>query len=146
VRALGLDLGTKRVGVALSDSAGSLATPYEVIARVGDRRREHARIAALVDEADAEIVVVGLPLSLDGSVGPAAQGALDEVDQLAQVLPVPVVTHDERLTTVTAERDLRAQGLPGPARRRVVDKVAAAVMLQAWLDHRRAPDPEVHPR
>jgi putative holliday junction resolvase len=146
MRAIGLDLGSKRIGVALCDSAGTLATPYEVVARTGDRAREHGRIGALVEEAGAEIVVVGLPLSLDGTAGPAARGALDEVGQLRAALPVPVVTHDERLTTVTAERHLAAQGLRGPARRKVIDKVAAAVILQSWLDHRRAPDPEVHPR
>jgi putative holliday junction resolvase len=145
MRAIGLDLGSKRIGVALCDSAGTLATPYEVVARTGDRAREHGRIGALVEEAGAEVVVVGLPLSLDGTTGPAARDALDEVEQLRAALPVPVVTHDERLTTVTAERHLAAQGLRGPARRKVIDKVAAAVILQSWLDHRRAPDPEVHP-
>lgn len=141
-RALGIDLGAKRIGVALSDSAGTLATPYEVVARSGDRARDHRRIAALAEEAGAEAVVVGLPLSLDGSVGPVARAALDEADELAAALDVPVHTHDERLTTVTAERDLLAQGMRAPARRKVVDKVAAAVLLQSWLDHRRA-DPEV---
>jgi putative holliday junction resolvase len=144
MRAIGLDLGSKRIGVALCDSAGTLATPYEVVARTGDRAREHGRIGALVEEAGAEVVVVGLPLSLDGTTGPAARDALDEVEQLRAALPVPVVTHDERLTTVTAERHLAAQGLRGPARRKVIDKVAAAVILQSWLDHGRAPDPEVH--
>jgi putative holliday junction resolvase len=146
MRAIGLDLGTKRIGVALCDSAGTLATPYEVLARSGDRAREHRRIAELAEEAGAEIVVVGLPLSLDGATGPAAQAALDEAEELRAVLSVPVVTHDERLTTVTAERQLAAQGVRGPARRKVIDKLAAAVILQSWLDHRRAPDPEVHPR
>jgi putative holliday junction resolvase len=132
MRALGLDLGTKRVGVALS--AGRLATPYEVIQRSGDRRRDHARVAELVEESEAEIVVVGLPLSLDGSEGPAARAALAEVTELGDTLSVPVTTYDERLTTVTADRQLIDQNLGAAARRRVVDKVAASVMLQAWLD------------
>jgi putative holliday junction resolvase len=126
------------VGVALSDSAGTMATPYEVVERVGDRSREHARIAALADEAGAEVVVVGLPLSLDGSEGPAARAALDETEELRATLPIPVETWDERFTTVTATQHLAATGVRGPARRKVVDKVAASVMLQAWLDHRRA--------
>ena len=84
----------------------------------------------------AAVVVVGLPLSLDGTRGPAAQAAALEIAELTEVLPVPVETYDERLTTVTADRSLSQQGLRGPARRRVVDKVAAAVMLQAWLDRR----------
>jgi putative holliday junction resolvase len=133
-RALGLDIGTRRIGVALSDSAGTLATPYEVVTRSGDRERDHRRIAALADEAGADIVVVGLPLSLDGSVGPAARTVLDEVDELRARLGLPVVVWDERLSTVEAERSLRAVGVKGKARRRVVDQVAATVILQAWLD------------
>jgi putative Holliday junction resolvase len=137
VRALGIDLGTKRIGVALADSAGTLATPYEVVARSGDRARDHRRIAELAAEADAVQLVVGLPLSLDGSEGPAAILALAEVEELREATGLPVVTWDERLTTVTADRDLMRMGMKADARRRVVDKVAAAVMLQAWLDHRR---------
>ena len=131
-RALGIDLGSKRIGVALS--ASTLATPYEVVQRSGDKARDHRRIAELVEEAGAEVVVVGLPLSLDGGIGPAAQRVLDEVDAMATALDVPVETWDERLSTVTAEQSLREQNLKGPARRRVVDMVAAAVILQAWLD------------
>ena len=137
MRALGIDLGSKRIGVALSDSAGSLATPYEVVARSGDRERDHRRIAALAEEAGAEVVVVGLPLGLDGSTGRAAQAALAEADELAQVTGLPVEMWDERLTTVTADRQLMALDMKAGARRRVVDKVAASILLQAWLDHRR---------
>lgn len=137
MRALGIDLGSKRIGVALSDSAGSLATPYEVVPRSGDRQRDHRRIATLAEEAGAECLVVGLPLSLDGSQGRAARAALAEADELAAATGLPVELWDERLTTVSADRDLLALDMKAPARRRVVDKVAAAVMLQAWLDHRR---------
>lgn len=133
-RALGLDIGTRRIGVALSDSGGTLATPYEVVTRSGDRARDHGRIAALAEEAGAEIVVVGLPLSLDGSVGPAARTVLDEVEELRARLRPPVVVWDERLSTAEAERRLRSAGVKGRARRRVVDQVAATVILQAWLD------------
>jgi putative holliday junction resolvase len=134
VRALGVDLGTKRIGVALS--SGTLATPFEVVARSGDRRRDHRRLAELADEAEAEVVVVGLPRSLDGSLGPAAHRALEEIDELAAAVGRPVESWDERLSTVTADRALREQGLDAPARRKVVDKVAAAVILQSWLDAR----------
>lgn len=134
MRAIGVDLGTRRIGVAIS--SGSLATPLEVVDRCGDRGRDHRRIAELADEAEAEVVVVGLPLSLDGSIGPAARRALDEADELAEVVGRPVETWDERLSTVTAERSLQAQELRGKARRAVVDKVAAAVILQSWLDAR----------
>ncbi len=134
MRALGLDLGTKRVGVAVSNSGGTLATPIEVVARLGDRPREHRIIAELVEEWEAEIVVVGLPYSLDGSVGPMAQKCLAEIKVLGDTLDVAVVPYDERLTTVTAERSLMEQNMNAQERRKVVDKVAAAVMLQAWLD------------
>jgi putative Holliday junction resolvase len=131
-RVLGLDLGSKRIGVAIS--SGTVATPHAVVERGKDRPAAHREIATIVAELEAERVVVGLPLSLDGSMGPAAQAAAEEAEALADVLPVPVETYDERLTTVTADRSLSALGLSGQARRRVVDKVAAAVMLQAWLD------------
>ncbi|MFP3905872.1 MAG: Holliday junction resolvase RuvX [Acidimicrobiales bacterium] len=131
-RALGIDLGTKRIGVAVS--SGTLATPYEVVVRSGDRSRDHARIAELAVETGAEVVVVGMPLSLDGTMGPAARAAEAEITELADTLEVPVAAYDERLTTVTADRQLMGQNLGAGARRQVVDKVAASVMLQAWLD------------
>jgi len=139
---LGLDLGSKRIGVALSDSGGTVATPYEVVARSGDRQRDHRAIKALADEAAAEGLVVGLPLSLDGSMGPAAKAAAAEALELGATTGLPVETYDERLTTVTAERSLMAQNLDAKARRKVVDKVAAAVILQAWLDSRPATPPQ----
>ena len=131
-RVLGLDLGTRRIGVAVS--SGTIATPHSVLERGRDRTADHAAVAALVDELGAERVVVGLPLSLDGKMGPAATAAAEEAAALGDVLAVPVETYDERLTTVTADRSLSSLGLKGQARRRVVDKVAAAVILQAWLD------------
>jgi putative Holliday junction resolvase len=131
---LGIDPGSKRIGVAVSDDARRVATPIDVLARSGDVARDHRAIAALVDEWEATLVVVGLPLGLSGAVGVAAQGVLDEVERLRATLSVPVETYDERLTTVTAERSLMEQRMRADARRRVVDKVAAAVLLQAWLD------------
>lgn len=142
MRALGIDLGSKRIGVALSDSAGTMATPYEVIQRSGSREADHRRIRALAEEAGAECLVVGLPLSMDGSVGRAAQSALDEADELAAAVGLPVEMWDERLSTVSADRDLMVMDMKAQARRRVVDKVAASIMLQAWLDHRRLSAPE----
>jgi putative Holliday junction resolvase len=136
-RAVGLDLGARRIGVALCDSAGTLATPYEVVQRSGDRQRDHRRIAELVAEAEAEVVVVGLPLSLDGSVGPAAAGVQAEVAELREHLGVPVEVWDERLSTVEADRRLQSAGVPGRKRRHVIDQVAATVILQSWLDATR---------
>lgn len=132
---VGIDLGTKRIGVAVSDSGGRVATPYEVVERGRDSAADRRRLASLVVELEAERVVVGLPLSMDGSVGPAARAALEEVAHLQEVLAVPVETFDERLTTVSADRSLIQNKMKAGARRQVVDKVAAAVMLQAWLDN-----------
>jgi putative Holliday junction resolvase len=136
VRALGIDLGSKRIGVALCDSGGVLATPWETVERSGERRIDHRRLLDLAAEAEAEILVVGLPLGLDGALGPAATAVLEEVEELRATAPVPVETYDERLTTVTATRLLRESGVSGKARRKVVDQVAAAVILQSWLDGR----------
>ena len=134
MRVVGLDLGTRRIGVAVSDASGTLASPYEVIHRSGDVGRDHREVARIVDEVEAERVVVGMPLSLSGKVGPAAAAAAEEVEALAQALTVPVEPYDERLTTVTAAQQLRAAGLDARRQRDKIDKVAAAVMLQAWLD------------
>ena len=138
MRALGIDLGSKRIGVALSDSGGVLASPYETVERSGDRAVDHRRLLALADEAEVDALVVGLPIALDGSIGPAADGVLAEVDELRAAASVPVETYDERLTTVTATRLLRERGMSGKAMRKVVDQVAAAVILQSWLDGRRS--------
>ena len=137
MRALGIDLGSKRIGVALSDSDGRLATPYEVVARSGDRTRDHREISRLAEEAGAECLVVGLPLMLDGSRGAAADAAVAEAEEMSRAAGLPVELWDERLTTVTADRTLISANMKAPARRKVVDMVAASVMLQAWLDHRR---------
>jgi len=132
---LALDLGARRIGVAVSDSDGRVATPVVVVERHKDRPRLHRELAELVAEWDAELVVVGLPIDLAGEIGPAAQGVLAERDELAAVLGVPVEVHDERMTTRIADRALRERGdLDGRARRKVVDMVAAAVILQDWLD------------
>ena len=135
-RALGLDLGAKRIGIAVS--AATVATPVDTVYRSGDRPREHREIAGLVDEWEAEIVVVGLPYNMDGSVGPMAKKCQAEAKALGDTLDVPVVLYDERLTTVSAERSLMEQNMNAEARRKVVDQLAAAVMLQACLDAEQA--------
>jgi putative Holliday junction resolvase len=136
MRVLALDLGSKRIGVAVSDRSGTIASPLTVLARSGRVEHDHRRILALVEDEEAERVVVGLPLSLDGSMGPAARAAQAEAEVLAGVLAVPVETIDERFTTVSADRVLQSADVRGADRRRSIDKVAAAVMLQAWLDRR----------
>jgi len=140
-RAIGVDLGARRIGIAVSDPGGVLATPVTVLLRTPDRARLHRQIADLVAEYEAAAVVVGLPLSLDGSDGPAATSARQEAAELAMLLDVPVHLHDERLTTVTAHRLLAASGIDERARRKVIDSAAAAVLLQTWLDGRPAVGP-----
>lgn len=137
MRVLGLDLGERRIGVAVSDPSGILASPHGVVGRTGDRAAEHAAIAALVTELGAECVVVGLPLSLSGRAGPAAEAARAEAGELAASLPVPVETFDERLTTVAASRSMRAGGTKAKKQRKRIDEMAASVMLQNWLEQRR---------
>lgn len=136
VRALGVDLGSKRIGIAVSDRSGTIASPLTVVQRSGSREADHRRIAALVIDEEAELVVVGVPLNMDGSRGPAAAAAVGEARALATVVGVPVETVDERRTTVTADAALMARGLKAPERRLIIDKVAAAVLLQHWLDGR----------
>ncbi len=138
MRALGVDLGSKRIGIAVSDRSGTIASPLTVLQRSGSSRRDHQAIAALVAEEEAELVVVGLPLNMNGTIGPAAKAAVTEADALATVVGVPVITFDERRTTVTADRALMEANIGARDRRKYVDKVAAAVMLQTWLDSRAA--------
>ena len=134
MRVLAVDLGSKRIGTAVSDATGTLASPHEVIERSGTPARDHQALARVAAETGAELVVVGLPLSLDGSIGPAARLVLDEVALVEQCMPIPVMTFDERLTTVTAHSLLADGGLSSKKRRSVIDKAAAAVLLQAWLE------------
>ncbi|MGA1441191.1 MAG: Holliday junction resolvase RuvX [Ilumatobacteraceae bacterium] len=137
MRCLGLDLGSRRIGVALCDPVERVATPLTVVERSASRVHDHANIARLVAEYEVQTVVVGLPLNMSGKVTAAAKSAMAETEELRRALDVPVLLHDERLTTVTADRSLMEMEMKADARRRVVDKVAAAVMLQAFLDHRR---------
>lgn len=140
-RRLGIDVGAVRVGVALSDPDGMLATPLVTVARdlreAGDRSGSDLReIAALVAEHDVVQVIVGLPRTLAGAEGPAAAAARAFADDLVAVLDVPVELSDERLTTVVATRQLRERGVKGKRQRAVVDQAAAVAILQGWLDAR----------
>jgi putative Holliday junction resolvase len=139
---LGIDVGSVRVGVAASDPGGLLAAPVETVSRVDDRAANRAdlqRIAALVVERGAIEVVVGLPLSMNGARGRAAQAALDYARAIAvAVAPIPVRAVDERLSTVTAHGQLGAVGVRSRARREVIDQAAAAIILQSALDAERS--------
>jgi len=137
-RVAALDLGTRRIGVAFSDSGRSLASPWGTIERTGDPVRDRTAVLEAVREVEASTVVVGLPLSLSGQVGPAARSALDETEALRALLEplgITVETADERFTTVEAQRSLRAAGRTGKKARKVIDSAAAMVLLQAWLDN-----------
>lgn len=131
-----LDVGSVRVGVAASDPAGILAAPVETVRR---GKGDLARIAELVAERDAVEVLVGLPRSMSGAEGPAAALARAFAAAVADGLaPVPVRLVDERLSTVSATRDLRSAGVRGRSQRGVVDQAAAVVFLQAALDQERS--------
>ena len=137
-RVIGLDLGSRRIGVAVTDRDQRVATPVTTIARGTDPGADHRAIAEVVAEYEAVGVVVGLPISLSGRPGSAAASILNEVEQLRLALPVDVITQDERLTTRQAAGALREAGRSARQQRPVIDQAAATLLLQAWIDHRRA--------
>lgn len=136
-RRLGVDVGKVRIGVAVSDPDGILATPVETIRR--DRTDRHLRrLAQLVDELEVVEVVVGLPRTLSDRTGPSAEDAIGLAEDLARrVGPTPVRMADERLTTVTAQRSLREAGVRARGQKAMIDQAAAVEILQSWLDQRR---------
>lgn len=136
-RYLGIDVGAVRVGVAICDPGGVLATPLATVPRDVEGGSDVRAIATLVAEHEVVGVVVGLPRTLAGRDGPAAQAARAFADALAAALDVPVDLSDERLTTVVATRQLRERGVKGRKQRAVVDQAAAVAILQGWLDARR---------
>ncbi len=142
-RRLGVDVGSVRIGVAVSDPDGILATPVETIRR--DRTDRHARrLAQLVTELEAVEVVVGLPRTLADRTGPSAEDAIAVAEELGRrVAPVPVRLADERLTTVSAQRSLREAGVRARGQRAMIDQAAAVGILQSWLDQRRVTLDEV---
>ena len=138
MRLLGLDVGDVRIGVAVCDSLEIAAFPVGLVRRVGSLKRDLAAVAALAVEQEAEGIVVGLPLSLDGEIGPQALRTQGFAKALANSLPVPIVFWDESLTSVEAEDLLIAQGMSRAKRREKIDQTAAALILDSYLQHRRA--------
>jgi putative Holliday junction resolvase len=137
-RRLGIDVGSVRIGVASSDPDGILATPVETVRR-GRSGKHVRRLAELAAELEAVEVIVGLPRTLADRTGPSAQDAIELAEALAgRVAPTPVRLADERLTTVSAQRSLRAAGVRAKEQRAVIDQAAAVAILQSWLDQRRA--------
>jgi putative Holliday junction resolvase len=135
-RVLGLDLGDVRIGVAISDPDRRLAVPLGTV-HVGRPPGELKAIASLVADNDVSFVVLGHPLSLAGERGARATLAEEFADALRAILNVPVALHDERLSTAEAERSLRAAGASGRRRRELVDRSAATVILQSFLESSR---------
>ena len=134
-RIIGIDLGRARIGVAVSDELGMLAHPVETISARGDAIR---RIAEIVREKNAERVVIGLPRHMNGSVGLGAAEALAFAEKLRGCVACEVVTWDERMTTMAANRALRDSGQKSRNSRGIVDQVAAQMILQGYLDSLQA--------
>jgi putative Holliday junction resolvase len=137
MRLLALDVGDARIGVALSDETGTLATGLVTLKAVGPRKDAQV-VAALVREHGPGEVIVGLPLRLDGSLGSQGEKVMAFVERLRRVLRVPVVTRDERLTSVAADERLAEAGVKRRDRKARIDRAAAALILQEVLDERRA--------
>lgn len=137
-RRLGIDVGTVRIGVAVCDPDGILATPLETVRRERDGRHLR-RLVKLAGEHEVVEVVVGLPRTLADRAGTSARDAVELADALAaRIAPIPMRLVDERLTTVSAQRALRDAGVRAKNQRTMVDQVAAVAILQTWLDQRRS--------
>ena len=132
MRVLAVDLGSKRIGTAISDALGITVRPVETIQRTRTER-DIARLKFLVEDLEAEAVVVGLPLRMDGTAGDAARRATEFVRRLQSVLTVPVYTQDERLTSYEAEQMMIERGMSRSERRNRSDRVAAMIILQDYL-------------
>ncbi|MGQ0809778.1 MAG: Holliday junction resolvase RuvX [Nitrospiraceae bacterium] len=137
-RILALDYGTKRIGVALSDEMGWIAQPLETYER-RNLAADIAHIGKLVTMHEVGAIVVGLPLRLNGEAGPAAQAVQQFIGELERVLTVPITTWDERMTTKSAEQLLIAADVSRKKRKGTVDRVAAALLLQSYLESQSLP-------
>ena len=134
-RILAVDLGTRRIGLALSDPTRSVATPLDTLIH-HERRKDLAAVAALATSHDVGRIIVGWPRNMDGTSGPAAKQAEAFAEALRQIVSVPVDLWDERLSTVAAERTLRDAGVRRDRRSLVRDQIAASLILQAYLTAR----------
>ncbi len=137
MRALGLDIGSVRVGVAVSDPDGAVASAVAVL-DARELARDTRSLARIVEDYEAEQLVVGLPLTLSGDEGPQAAEVRGVAGRLADALGLPVAYQDERNSSAEARRAMRAAGLSEREQRGSLDKVAAVILLQTWLDARRA--------
>jgi putative Holliday junction resolvase len=133
MRILGVDHGTKRVGLALSDDMAMIAQPLEFVAAQPEAKL-FAHLAEIVTQRNVGEIVVGMPRNMDGSFGPAAEKVRDFIASLQQAVTVPIKTWDERLTSVQANRFLIEGGVRRAQRKEKVDQTAAAILLQSYLD------------
>lgn len=139
-RVMALDVGERRIGVALSDPTRTLAAPLTTI-RAEPRATALKRIATLIHEHEVTALVIGLPLTMSGDVGPQATLVQQFADELRQVIKIPLYFVDERLTTAAAERMMLELNLKPEQRKARIDEVAASIILQDFLDlHRQAPE------
>lgn len=134
MRIMGLDLGDKTIGVAVSDLMGWTAQGVETIRR---SRQDMQRLKELTEQYEVEKIVLGLPKNMDGSMGPRAQKSLEFQKRLTEQLGIPVETWDERLTTMAAQRTLLEADVSRAKRKQVIDKMAAVFILQGYLDRQR---------
>ena len=136
MRVLGLDYGSKTVGCAVSDALGLTAQPLETIVRKEEDklRQTLARIEALISEYQVETIVLGFPKNMNNTLGERAEKTLAFRDKLEQRTHLPVILWDERLTTVSAERVLQESGVRREHRKEYIDRIAAALILQGYLD------------
>ncbi len=133
---MGLDVGKKRIGIALSDELGWTAQPYGTLERQGSRH-DLQKIRCLVEENGVSEIVVGMPINMNGTMGRQARWVEAFIRDLQQAVSVPVSSWDERLTTVAAQRLLIEADLTRAKRKKKVDKLAAALILQGYLDSRK---------
>ncbi|WP_195575972.1 Holliday junction resolvase RuvX [Paenibacillus sp. 1001270B_150601_E10] len=134
MRILGLDYGDRKIGVAVSDALGWTAQGLEVIVRTSEER-DLKRLEQIVKDHEVEAIVLGLPKNMNGTVGPRGEISIAYAETLRQSLGLPVHLWDERLSTVSAERTLLEADVSRKKRRQVVDKMAATIILQTYLDY-----------
>ena len=133
MRTMGLDVGSKTIGVAISDPLGITAQGFEVIRRKGIEK-DFARLSELINEKEVDTIIVGLPKNMDGSLGPQSDIVMEFISLLKERFDMPVEMWDERLTTVAAEKMLISADVTRARRKKVIDKMAAVLILQGYLD------------
>jgi putative Holliday junction resolvase len=134
-RVLGVDPGSVRIGLALSDEMGFMAHPYQTLkAKGGDCLGSAPEIAAVAKDKGADVIIIGLPRNMNGTYGPAAEKSRSLAEALKPLTEARVILWDERLTTAAATRRLQETGMDSRAQRQVIDQAAAVQILQDWLD------------